>query len=48
MITKNKLWEKIRTGLKDLDRSQRITENVMQHIRSLEIEADSKRTQKTD
>ena len=48
MITKNKLWEKIRTGLKDLDRSQRITQSVMKHIRSLEVENHPKRPQNSD
>ena len=38
MITKNKLWKKIRNELKELARSQHITNTVMERIRKLDNE----------
>ena len=48
MITKGKLWEKIRTGLKDFDRSQKIAQNVMKRIRKMESETHPERNSKAD
>ena len=44
MITKSALWEQIRAGLKEFKQSDRIAQTVMERIRSLESEVDTRRT----
>jgi hypothetical protein len=44
VITKDSVWKQIRLGLKDIERSQRMTESVMKRIRKLESEAEIKKT----
>lgn len=44
MITRDNIWQQIRIGLKEFERSQRMTENVMERIRKLDSEDDIKKT----
>ncbi len=48
MITKGKIWKKIRIGLREIDRSSRLTRKVMETIRNLEREANTTTPPKTD
>jgi len=44
VITKDNIWKQICIGLKEFERSQRITESVMERIRKLESEVEIKKT----